>query len=61
MKIPIGTPAEVTQDRRRTDDELRAAFLAGAEQSSWRVLDRGLTDEELRRVRCQCTGDLPTT
>jgi len=38
---------------------LRLAFIAGAEERSWREHGRGLTADELRRVLVRYPGDLP--
>jgi hypothetical protein len=47
-------------DHRRTlNRELRAAFLAGAEERSRRQQARGLTEAELRAVLRRYPGDLP--
>jgi hypothetical protein len=45
--------------RARLNQRLRQAFLAGAEEDSWRRLGRGLTTEELERVLRRYPGDLP--
>jgi hypothetical protein len=53
----------VGADKKRSRDalnrRLRRAFFEGAEQQSRRVLGRGLTADELRRVLGQYPGDLP--
>jgi len=44
--------------RRRLNERLRAAFIAGAEEDSRRRLERGLTAEELERVLRRFPGDV---
>jgi hypothetical protein len=44
--------------RHELNRRLRAAFIEGAEERSRRALDRGLTDEELRRITRRYPGDL---
>jgi hypothetical protein len=44
--------------RRRLNERLRAAFIAGAEEDSQRRLGRGLTAEELERVLRRYPGDV---
>ncbi len=52
------TPAQANH-RRAFNRELRAAFLAGAEERSVSEQGRGLTDAELRGVLRRYPGDLP--
>lgn len=44
--------------RSELNRRLRQAFLEGAEERSMRVLGRGLTDDELRRVLRWYPGDI---
>jgi len=44
--------------RRRLNERLRAAFMAGAEEQSRRALGRGLTGDELERVLRRYPGDV---
>ena len=48
------------EHRRHLNRQLRAAFLAGAEEDAQRRLGRGLSAEELQKVLRQYPGDLPT-
>jgi len=51
--------ASADPDRReRLNKRLRAAFIEGAEEDSWRRLGRGLTAEELDRVLWHYPGDV---
>ena len=52
------TPAQADH-RRALNRELRAAFLAGAEERSFREQGRGLTEAELLAVLRRYPGDLP--
>jgi hypothetical protein len=55
--LPPLTPAQA--DHRRTlNRELRAAFLAGAEERSLREQGRGLTEDELQAVLRRYPGDV---
>jgi hypothetical protein len=56
--IDRSPPADPTERRRRPNERLRAAFLAGAEEDSRRRLGRALTREELERVLRRFPGDL---
>ena len=53
---------ELNRPGRMADIEQRArqAFLSGAEERSRRVLDRGMADDEVRRVIRRYPGDPPT-
>ena len=44
--------------RRHLNERLRAAFVAGAEDESWRRLGRRLTADELERVLRRYPGDV---
>jgi hypothetical protein len=44
--------------RRRLNERLQAAFLAGTEEDSRRRLGRGLTAEELERVPRRYPGEV---
>jgi hypothetical protein len=46
-------------DRDDLDRQLRASFLAGAEQRFQRDQGRGLTEDEIRRTLTAYPGDLP--
>jgi DNA invertase Pin-like site-specific DNA recombinase len=49
---------QTARDRRELlSERIRAAFLAGAEEYSWRRLGRGLTRDELERVQRRYPGN----
>jgi hypothetical protein len=51
VTLDSGRQAKTADGRRdRLNQRLRAAFIEGAEEDSWRRLGRGLTREELERV-----------
>ncbi|HEY5277025.1 MAG TPA: hypothetical protein VIK38_10935 [Coriobacteriia bacterium] len=56
-----GTHESIDRAARRSElnRRLRRAFLEGAEERSSRVLGRGLTADELRRVLRWYPGDIP--
>lgn len=47
------------EHRHELNRRLRAEFIEGAEERSRAAHDRGLTDEELRRIMRRYPGDLP--
>jgi hypothetical protein len=52
------TPAQANH-RGMLNRELRAAFIAGAEERSIRDKGRGLSKSELRSILARYSGDLP--
>jgi hypothetical protein len=56
-KMPVFA-RDSREERRRLNERLRAAFIAGAEDNSRRCLGRGLTREELERVLRRYPGDM---
>jgi hypothetical protein len=56
-----GAPRQPTGSasrRKELNSRLRAAFIAGAEERSWREVGRGLSGMELERVLRRYPGDL---
>lgn len=58
---PSETPEHraLRDHRRELNRQLRATFLAGAEERSIKERGRGLTEGELRRVMLAYPGDVP--
>jgi hypothetical protein len=52
------TSHDSTEKRKRLNERLRVAFIAGAEEDSRRRLGRGLTRNELERVLRRYAGDV---